>query len=119
MENLEGENQAPDQGKEERKPFFTAENAAENGRKGGLTSSIARSKRKGPEWLTKQAETMVVELVNAAEGKGKWKALPIDKQFAALLKVLEYGFGKPATAKKNESEPGAFDLGIPGIGGDV
>jgi hypothetical protein len=57
-------------------------------------------------------------LLAAAEGKGEWKELPVDKRLQALFKAIEYGAGKPIGRDKTlEPAPAGEGDGVEQAGG--
>lgn len=51
------------------------------------------------------------DLQAAASGTGAWKQLPLQSRLAALLKVIEYGVGKPIGVDKLHPTPVAAEGG--------
>lgn len=54
------------------------------------------------------AGRMALELVDAATGRGDFKTLAPDKRLAAVIKVLEFGVGRPAQSKPETDKPDAL-----------
>lgn len=82
---------------------FTPETASELGRRGGKASAKARRKVKDLDWLRTKAGVLLPDLVAAAQGTGRFESLPPSEQLKALLKVMEFGLGKPTTAQRPEA----------------
>lgn len=81
---------------------MTLEERRAAGRKGALRSAaIRRAKRDDPMYGVRAAlPSLVTDLIAAAQGRGVWKDLPLDKRLGALLKCIEYGLGKPIGVDK-------------------
>lgn len=92
------------------------EQRQEWGRKGGLKSAEARrANRDDPlSSIKRNLHAHFEELERAAKGTGAWKDLPLQQRLTALLKVIEYGLGRPVgvdkqTPKDVASEGGGTD----------
>mgnify|MGYP005856785109 CR=1 FL=1 len=83
-------------------PFKDKEKARQGGLKGGAAFRAKMAKAKeDPLFLARDAlPGLFNDLLRAAKGSGTWKTLPKEKRLVAILKLIEYGVGRPETMSK-------------------
>lgn len=92
---------------------WTREDQVEAGRQGGAISAerrkqYAKARKADPLFTIKRnLQGHFKDLEAAARGTGPWKELPLSNRLAALLKVIEYGVGKPIGVDKQTKTPEA------------
>jgi len=107
---------------------FTKENAKELGRQGGLASAETRRKQRrlsedvrARRVFERASPDMADEIVKAAKGEAPYEELPVDERVKLMLKVIEFGIGRPGAGPKREAaspqEAQADGAGF-SIGGD-
>lgn len=86
---------------------FTPESAREAGR----ASAAARRRRaemspeeRARDTIAGKMDDLTAELVSAALGQGDFSDLKLETRVTALTKLLEWGLGRPTTAKPPKEE---------------
>jgi hypothetical protein len=86
---------------------WTAETAAEAGRKSGE----ARRRRKDMsaeervrDSITQKSDALVKELIDAALGEGDFDTLKLETRVTAITRLLEWQLGRPAAVKPKEEQ---------------
>lgn len=91
---------------------WTAEEARAWASAGGKARAEQRKREgnKSPEEravarFAREADSLSEELIKAAKGEDGWEELKATDRLGALLRVLEYGIGKPTANPKDEKKP--------------
>ncbi len=90
----------------------SSEEAAELGRRGGLAAAETRAAKarlrtdaKARKTFEKASPAMAVELVKAAKGEDEYAELDLEKRVNLMLRVLEFGIGRPGAGPKHSDSP--------------
>jgi len=88
------------------RPQWDSDAAAEAGRRSGEARRRAAAmnpQERALDAITKKLGSLTNELISAALGEGSFAELDPKTRVSALVRVLEYGLGKPTVAAKAET----------------